>query len=605
MLRRLIRREEGYVLPMVLGLGIVLVLVTATALASTSSGSVKSDTEADWNAALAAAYAGIEDYTSRVENDTSYVRFGNSASEFSSASPGLTLPAGSAANPAFDVSEGGTWATVPGSDGAAKFRYEIDTSRYPATGVIRIRSTGLVGDQTRSVIADLRQDGFSDFVYFTDFEVQDPLLTSGNDPYCANYWWNRPPQKTSGVPGYSSGSPSCSDIQFGSSDTIDGKVHSNDRLLVCGTHFLGAVTSASTTTPLYGTVSGCGAPTFPSGTSVQRVGAITMPDTNAEMKKETRSDLPGEVPDPGCLYTGPTVVKLNGDGTMTVWSPYTKKTQTTGTNTGSTPAKCGAVGTTGNALGSTAGAKIPVLDLNLLYVQNVPTVATDPNYTATSTTSFGNFYCSGTGSSQGWKIAANNTTTTYAQKFPATIGGNTETMPATSTSSTPAYGCRNGDLFISGEIKGRMTAAAENYVYITDNITYDDNNEDMIGLVGQNAVWIWNPMRMSGSNYVPMLGTNRTVYASMLSVAHTIQVQNHDKATNTSRGTLKVVGSMAQKFRGPVGTTSPTGYNKDYKYDARLTYSAPPKYLTPTSTTYGTTQIAGVPSAFGPNGAPR
>lgn len=91
----------------------------------------------------------------------------------------------------------------------------------------------------------------------------------------------------------------------------------------------------------------------------------------------------------------------------------------------------------------------------------------------------------------------------------------------------------------------------------------------------------------------------------MLSVAHTIQVQNHDKATNTSRGTLTVVGSMAQKFRGPVGTTSPTGYNKNYKYDPRLTYSAPPKYLTPTSTTYGTTQIAGVPSAFSADGTPR
>lgn len=599
MLRRLVRREEGYVLPMVLGLGMVLVLVTAISLASTSSGSVKSDTEADWNAALAAAYAGIEDYTSRVENDPSYVRYGNMSSSFSSASVGLTLPTGSAANPAFDVTAAGAWATVPGSDDKAKFRYEVDSSRYAATGVIRIRSTGLVGEQTRSVIADLRQDGFSDFVYFTDFEVQDPLITSGNDPYCANYWWNRPPQKTSGVDGYGWSSPNCSDIQFAASDTINGKVHSNDRILMCGATFLGAVTTASNTSPLYGTGGGCSAPTFSAGVP-QRVGQITMPDTNAEMKKETRSDLPGEVPDPGCLYTGPTVIRFNGDGTMTVWSPFTKKTQTTGSGTGSTPSKCGAIGTTGNALGSTAGAKIPVLDLNLVYIQNVPTTSSNVNYTSTSSSPT-NFTCSGSGSSQSWRIGSSSSPT---QRFPMAD----EVIPASSSSTNPAYGCRNGDLYISGEIKGRMTAAAENYVYITGDLTYDDNTQDLLGLVGQNAVWVWNPMQSSGwSGYSPLLSKNRTIYASLLSVAHTIQVQNYDRGND--RGVLKIVGSMAQKFRGPVGTGSAsgvsTGYAKSYNYDNRLTYSAPPKYLTPTSTTYGTTQIAGVPSAFSADGTPR
>ena len=115
-------------------------------------------------------------------------------------------------------------------------------------------------------------------------------------------------------------------------------------------------------------------------------------------------------------------------------------------------------------------------------------------------------------------------------------------------------------------------------------------------------------MQSSGwSGYSPLLGTNRTIYASLLSVAHTIQVQNYDRGDD--RGVLMIVGSMAQKFRGPVGTGSSsgvsTGYAKSYNYDDRLTYSAPPKYLTPTSTTYGTTQIAGVPSAFSPDGTPR
>lgn len=604
MLNRLRRNEEGYVLPMVLGIGMVLLLVTASVLATTASGETKAKTETDWNAALAAAYAGIEDYSSRVENDPGYVKFGNPASGFSSDSYSLSLPTGANANAAFNIDTDGGWASVPGSSGKAKFRYEIDNSMYPSRGVIRIRATGLVGDQTRSVIADLRQDGFSDFVYFTDYETSDPLVTSGTDPYCENYWWNRPPQKTSGVPGYSSGSPNCSDIQFAGGDVIKGKVHSNDRLYLCSATFRGAVTTASTTSPLYGTASGCSAPTFMAGVP-RRASSIPMPATNSEMKRETRNDLPSEVPDPGCLYTGPTVIQLNTAGTMTVWSPFTRKTQVAATAAGaSTPTKCGTPGTATGQLGSIGGATIPVLDLNLLFVQNIPTATADPNYPTaalgTGTFTYNNFRCTATGAGSSWYINSTATPSTATQRFP--MAG--EQIPSSSTGTTPAYGCKNGDLYIKGTLSGRMTVAAENFVYITGNISYADEVEDMIGVVGNNAIWIWNPVNSSNA---ALLGSNRTIYGSLLSVAHTIQVQNYN--VGSPRGTLKIVGSMAQKFRGPVGTGSSTsistGYAKDYNYDARLTYSAPPKYLTPTSTTYGTTQIAGVPSAFEEDGTPR
>lgn len=582
MLRRLIRREDGYVLPMVLGLGLVLILVTATALASTSSGNTKADTEADWNAALSAAYAGIEDYASRLENDPGYVRYGNPGSEFSDGSYALSLPTGTNENPAFDIEADGEWAVVPGSEGAAMFRYEVSTAEYPTEGIVRLRSTGLVGDSTRSVIADLRQEGFSDFVYFTDYEVQDPLITTASDDFCEAYKWVRP--------------ASCSDITFVERDTIEGKVHSNDRMLICEAHFTGSVTTANPNSPLYATGSGCSAPDFQAGPP-RRVSAITMPETNAEMKKETRNDLPDEVADPGCLYTGPTVIQLNSNGTMTVWSPFTKKTQVAATAAGATtPAKCGTPGTSSGQLGHVNGATFPVLDLNLLFVQNVPNLASDPNYTASSTSPT-NFTCTGSGSSQTWRIG---TSTAPTQKFPATD----ESMPATSSSAAPAYGCRNGDLYIKGTTNGRMTVAAENFVYITGDLRYADNVEDMLGVVGQNAIWLYNPMKTCGSSCTAMLPKERTIYASLLSVKHTIQVQNWDKGV--SRGTLNIVGSMAQKFRGTVGTgNGTTGYAKYYKYDPRLTYSAPPKYLVPTSTTFSASQIAGVPSAFSSDGTPR
>ena len=105
----------------------------------------------------------------------------------------------------------------------------------------------------------------------------------------------------------------------------------------------------------------------------------------------------------------------------------------------------------------------------------------------------------------------------------------------------------------------------------------------------------------NGSSGTAILGQNRTIYAAILSVSHTFQVQNYQ--IGGSRGTLKVVGSIAQNFRGTVGTGSgATGFLKDYGYDTRLTYSSPPKFLMPTSTSYNTTQVAGVPAAFSWNG---
>jgi len=168
MMRRLRRSDDsGYVLAVVIGLGLVMLLMIATTLTMTTSGEQKSDSDSDWNAALAAAYAGVEDYKSRVENDTSYVRYGNPSDPYTATSTNITLPTGSSTNPAFNITQSSSWATVPGSGGNASFRYEIDNSKYGSTGVVRLRSTGKVGNSTRSVIADLKQNGFNDYVYYT------------------------------------------------------------------------------------------------------------------------------------------------------------------------------------------------------------------------------------------------------------------------------------------------------------------------------------------------------------------------------------------------------------------------------------------------------
>jgi len=592
--------EDGVALAAVIGLGAVMLLLAALALTTATSGMRSASTDQSWSAAGAAAYAGVDEYESRLQADATYVKYGNPASNFSPAATG-TPPVGGVvlppvANPAFGVGVGGSWASVPGATNGAQFRYEVDNSQYAAKGTLRLRVTGKVGNSTRSIVANLKQQGFIDFLYFTQYEIMDPAQSSSK---CTpSYAW-------ASKSGHDS---DCTEIQFADNDIINGPLHSNDTLRVCGSTFNGKVTTSNDTPPYYVKVSGCSSPTFNKSLNPanQPINAptIDMPATNSSMIKETRSDLSSDVPRPGCLYTGPTSIVMAGTGKMTVISPFTKVTNTAGdpASSGSTPSQCGTPGTGTGQLGSVGGATIPVLDNNLIYVQDVPTRSGDPNYWAAN-------------SNPTYFTCANATNGGFTLKSGSTVGMQYPVSGEDVPSASPAhYSCRKGDAYVQGTLKGAMTIAAMNYVYVTGDILYSnktDSSTDILGLVGSNAVWVWNPMVTTtscggwfgcSSSTGPSLPKNREIDAAILSVAHTFQVQNFD--VGGDRGTLTVLGAIAQKFRGTVGQGS-NGYAKNYNYDTRLRNIAPPKFLAPTSTTYGVTQYAGVATAFNADGSAR
>jgi len=592
--RRLRRAQDdaGYVLVAVTGIGIVMLLFVATSLTVASSGYKKSHTDDDWNAALSAAYGGLEEYQTRLSNDSTYVKYGNPTAPFSTTSTSngtttgttlLTLPTGTSVNKAFATGTAGTWAAIPG--GLSTFRYEVNTKDFASTGVVHLRVTGKAGTSTRSIIADLKQSGFLDFVYFSDYEVSDPLITGADMTTCVRYAWDTPARITDSK---------CQNIQFGAFDVVNGPLHSNDRLVICGAWFKGKVTSSSTTTPIFST-SGCSSTNAKFDANTTQApdynGTIAMPVTNSQLESETYTGL-AAVAVPGCLYTGPTQVTFNSNGTMTIISPWTKFTQVNSVGgNGTNPAKCGTPGTGAGQLGSITGATVATLPSNLIYVQNVPSSSgTDVNKGTTSAPPAG-FSCISVNGISGWKFT--NGTTTYQYPLP------NENAPLGSSSANPAYSCTNGDVYVKGTFDGAMTIGSENYAYIVGDVKYVDVATDILGIIANNAVYVWNPDVSSGGT-----SGDRTIHASILSVLHTFQVQNYDTGL---KGTLNVYGAIAQKYRGTValssGSVRVSGYAKNYVYDPRLRFTAPPKFLTPTSTTYNVSQVAAVPSAFTSTGA--
>ena len=164
----------------------------------------------------------------------------------------------------------------------------------------------------------------------------------------------------------------------------------------------------------------------------------------------------------------------------------------------------------------------------------------------------------------------------------------------------------NGNVTISGQMTGGLdivtcstttitgtqctgSAAASN-ITISNSLTYPTANKvlvsgdptsdasDALGLIAQNSVIVSD---------VP----NIEIDAAILALSDSFYVNRWYSVTGM--GTLNVFGSIAQNFRGPVGTSGGgggmTGYLKNYNYDSSLQTLFPPYFIPPNGAVWSPT----------------
>ena len=454
-------QEDGIVMVTVLLVSFILLLLVAGSLGYATGSQPLSRRDQDWNAALTAAEAGLDDYQYRLNQNDQYYLYGTAAP---SAACGTqpTLATSPDSNPAFTG-----WVAVPGSTNGATFRYTVDTSCL-SQGAIIVWATGKSQNVTRTVQATIRRRAFIDYLYFTDYETTDPAqypvsgVNNSDSTWaqanCAQHWYEGRP----GGPPYDNSH--CVDLNFLSGDVINGPLHTNDAILTCGTPtFNGKVTTSwvGTGSPVKRyrqNTSGCsGNPTFANSGDPKYADPLTMPPNNQAIKIKADAGLGGT----GCLYTGPTSITLNSTGTMTVVSPGTLS------NSSSSVVSSSACVGTNKALPSDG----------VIFVQNVPADPADPNYTAACRTA-----------TQLGGSATVNQPLGYPQRYDIT-----------------QYGCQDGDVFIQGTLAGRLTVAADNNIDIIGNLTYNGGTggSDLLGLVANNYVEIYHPVGDCGSSSAP------------------------------------------------------------------------------------------------------
>ena len=433
-------RDSGFALVFVLLVTSMIMIAVGTSLTVTGPNILAAKHDQDVQAAVAAAEAGIDDvvaYLSSVTDCRSTTKVCPQALGASSTTLNRTPLAG--------TNQSVTWRT---------------DSTLTADQYVRVHSTGTADGVSRSLVGDVAlAPSILSFGYYTDYESQAPNFlygyfdprtlvlsnsttyskintitvsspttvhwngpaTSGTNPapasLCGQHWY----YNSASSPGrYTYGSQSI----WGESGTINGsnltRSASCDVVFTTGMTFDGPVYTRDAMFISDGTVGGAG-PMFTqpvstlwgfSGYSTPAPGSTPWrkdPSVGGNISGGSKAPttaafdltLPPDIGTTGlptdyCTYTGPTRVKLNGDGTATVTSP-----QTTSRAAASDP-DCYPTGSLAGGIvsytlpyTSTGSGVVYVKDLGTKPASGWPSTGTKSTIAATPTNSI--FYLSATG----------------------------------------------------------------------------------------------------------------------------------------------------------------------------------------------------------------
>lgn len=467
-----------------------------------------------------------------------------------------------------------TWTPVPGvspTDGPPAWYWLADPVIDTTTATVSLKVVGASGYPSGYAYqqGSLTLSALNDFllnVLYIDYDQIDPLVldptatSSRPGPTCGLYgattavneWTGTTYPKAANSLGPSS---SCTPVEFISGDTLNGNVWIKDAVFVCGSpafQVLHTQYSQQTTLQPGG---GCGSGNDATYSSASTYGSATADET----LPATDGSLASLAAARGCLFQGPTDIVLNGTS-MSVYSPDTPVVD--GRNADLSAHNP-------NSCLSNAGSDQPLPANGVIYVES---------------------------------CTAGNTACTASGAYD----------PMNGLGETGSSGPTLGDALVQGTLGSPLTIATGNNVIVDGNICYAGSGTGctsppssyaMLGLVAQNFVEINRPMHdggdvgycpsamptVVGSQTVPNCDlSNPVVDAVSLSLTHSFIVNNF--LSGSSDGTLTVFGTIDENWRGPVGSTTSSGfhgYTKDYVYDPRLAYLSPPYYLNPGTASWG------------------
>ncbi len=655
-LRRILAAEDGFTITIALLALVVSAFLVAAALAAVNGDIELSSKSTARARAYYGASAGVERYLQELQKDPNYwVKCPTIARR---------LVPGSKNEGKEGTEEEYIVQTLP----AAPYSHCIENNQASvietsglARGTFRILITSITGSgSTRTVhktVAAFKHPGFTQYVYESNYEVEDPTNFSPEPTECEHYYNERKEKNLTSK---------CPPIEFAPEDKVNGPMHTNDAAELC---------SEGTTKPTfgreghedaiemlqghYGAGGSCGNEPKINGKYTTEAESLLPPETDSELLEAAGLKLSGrteielkagtpntmaitnngttktvEFPKNGVVYVenssaGCTVTKYSPFGTDTTHDTGCGNVYVHGTYTESlTIASADDVIVNGNLTtsGGTAGgeptgnAELGLIAENFvrLYhpvkqgyeVENYkPKTASATNGKCSATTTVNisgkpksssktvtglssteelapGDAVTGNGIPSGTTVESISNSTTIVLSKNATSGNGTTsvaltfTLPYTyrSVIKLCVEQTKTGYTFHESEVLDAKSCESKT-TYSTNAQCEYENNSSTCSSKATNLSASEDPNEWGAME-------NPIIDAAILSTKHSWIVDNYK--CGAKLGKLTVWGSIAQYWRGPVGTGGGggTGYIKDYNYDQRLFTQEPPNFLSPISTSW-------------------
>ena len=545
-LRNRLRSESGFTLVVVMGAMLVLTLFTVATFAAVNSDQPLSHRDIARKKAYSAAEAGIADYLFHLNQDNTY--WTNCTG----------VPSPNAVNNVWNGTGTDTrtrWRTVPG--GTSTYAIELlPASPYtacttganvaasmidPQTRSLRIRSTGKDGTIKRSVIAQMRKRGFLDYVWFTDYETYDSV------------WYTR-------------------DVEGRPTANSSGKSLEQWAAENCLVYYRNGRPTPSWTGKYTDVTPNVNAGTF----KCKEINFID--DDNLQGPMHTNDEL------------------------LASCSPTFGRNLQDRIESGNSIRKGGGCGSSENA--NVLGTQLddqPILSLPPSNASLENDTDTAYRFTGKTTIVLNPTNITITNAAAGltnavWSYPPNGVI--YVKN--GTCGYAYEVLDPYNDVPTGGTGAPSGcgDVWVKGTYGNpSLTIASQRDIILNGDVKLNSGDDGMLGLIADNFIRVWHPgTHGTGSNIDTCTngtGSNavgdREIDAAMLSLNRSFTVDNY--YCGNPLGDLTVKGTIAQKYRGAVGTGNiSTGYIKDYRYDDRLAYRSPPHFLDPIQSAWHVTR---------------
>jgi hypothetical protein len=308
--------QSGFTMIVTLAVMFTASLLMAAAFAAATGDVHLTQTDTNAKKAYYAAQAGISDYVFHLNKNVNYWTYCTSGlasenhalNQAGSIEHSVAVPGASEEEYAIDLLPASTnTEPEPKCNPASPVASMIESGQAGSKfgGTFRIESTGISGDQKRTIVATFAHDSFLNFIYYTKYETLDPVAYSPEEPACAAPYHVRP-------------EPPCDAIEFVTADHINGPFHTQDTVAICGKPTFGRKPSDEIEF-VGGWRSTCGSsePKFLGTDITTNLRSIEPPPSDITLKNSV---------EPAYTYTGKTKIVL--EGTKMTVTHYTENTTT-------------------------------------------------------------------------------------------------------------------------------------------------------------------------------------------------------------------------------------------------------------------------------------